>query len=184
MPDIFVSNTKASLGPCRVIWDAGNTTDGEVVIDRTKGGCHFKTEFNTEDITFDQTGDAAADVLLTKVGAVFEVPMATADLEVIQRVTPNSTLYTDTVDTTKKAMEVVATAGVSLLPKARKVRLEPLNGTEEQHVTLFKAIAIPQTDANFGPKETQTVMVRFVGIPDPAVRNRSYCIGPEDVLPA
>jgi len=180
--NILATAKPIPLGNCRIEFDVDNPTSFPV-IDRTKGGCHLKYKLNTENVTMDQTGDTAQDILLTGAEVVVEVPMSTADLELITRVTPASTVYTNAT-TQEKTVEFTIPAGTSLLPYAKKLRVVPLSGDESQTVTIFKAIPIPDWDHVYDPKSPHIKMVRFVGVADPTKRNRTFCMGPEENLPA
>jgi hypothetical protein len=182
--DILASANPFPLGTCRIEFDVDNA-QGKVVIDRTKGGCHYKYKLNTEDVTMDQTGDAAQDILLTGAQIIVEVPMATADLDLIARVSPGANVYTNAT-TQAKTVEFCINGGTSLLPLAKKLRVVPLSATADatQTITVFKAIPIPDWDHVYDPKSPQIKMVRFVGVVDQAKRNRTFCLGDEANLPA
>ncbi|PWK05301.1 hypothetical protein [Tumebacillus permanentifrigoris] len=180
--DILASSKPIPLGTCRIVFDPDNV-GGAAIIDRTKGGCHYKYKLSTENITMDQTGDTPADILLTGAEIVIEVPVSTADLELINRLTPASTIYTNATTSTK-TVEFTIPAGTSLLQYAKKVRVEPLSGDPSQTITVFKAIPIPDWDQVYDPKSPHIKMVRLIGVVDQSKRNRTFCLGPEENLPA
>ncbi|KEO81491.1 hypothetical protein [Tumebacillus flagellatus] len=180
--NLQASLTDIPMGPCRVV--VMKLTDDSVIaiLDRTKGGCHFKFNQKTEDVTMDQTADAVAAKLAAGSDALFEVPLVTNEAKILQPLIPGTTLYSN-VTTSEEALLYCEQIG-DMSAYAVKVRLEPIGRSTNEHVTLFKAIPVPNIDRQYGGKDIHINGIQFVALPDPAKNNRKWLMGPESVLPS
>jgi hypothetical protein len=136
-----MSNPIVRMGVCNVRY-------GVLELGHTKGGVKLSYKVESEAIETDQS-DAPVDVVITKQPVEVTVPMVEGQLEKLASLIPNSTLVVDSTDPAKKRLEITGVAGGSLAAVAQPLVLTPVNGNENDIVTLHHAACLPEFDLSF-----------------------------------
>lgn len=169
----MADNTKIMLGPGKVTFDEGGTTP--VVLDNTIGGIQLNYSATYRETTTDQTGTTPVKKHRTGQTVSVVVPFAEQDLTKLQAMIPGSTLVTGSTSGTKR-IDIDAEI-VDLLDFAKKLKLEPISGTVEDTVILFKAAPELEISQSFTHDNERIWNVTFVGYPDTANGNKLLSIG-------
>jgi hypothetical protein len=106
----------------------------------------YKVE--SESIDTDQS-DAPIDVVITKQPVEVSVPMVEGQLEKLAGLIPSCKLITDTIDPTRKRLEISGESGGSLAAGAKMLVLTPVSGNANDIVTLYHAACLPEFDMSF-----------------------------------
>lgn len=154
--------TKVKLGPCKVTYDLDGTP---VVFETTKGGVVLTYSETTRETTVDQYGETAVGEYVTARAASVEVPFAEYDLDKLSTIIPGSTLVTGSTSGTKR-VDVSAVDVVNLLDHAKKVKVEPLEGTAEDAVILYKAAPRANISYTYDYNNELVTNVTFKAYPD------------------
>lgn len=166
------------LGPCIIVLDPGGTTPK--TLETFKGGVQYNFQQEAQDVTLDKTGNTPVKKILSGVQASIVAPFAEYDLETIALLTPGSQIITNAT-TSKSKVVVKAKAGVDLLQYATKVRLEPIGGTVDDHITLVRAVAEPNVQYSYTVDGVRIFNVTFTGFPDPDADDTTVIYGDETV---
>lgn len=163
-----VKNVK--LGPCAVSF--GGTDLGY-----TKGGVEVEVTTTRKKVMVDQFGETEVDEYITGRQVVVRVPLAEHNLDNLAAVIPAATLVTDSVDNTKKRVDVSSGVGSSLRDIAAALLLTPTQGTANEAFQVF--LAAPSGDIQFAYRhdEERIYAVEFTGYVDTDNGNRLYSIG-------
>lgn len=142
---------------------AGKMTYGDDVIAATIGGIRFTYEVSTEDQRIDQEA-APVNTIQTEITCEVEADCAEVVWEVLGNM-PNVTLVTDSVDATKKRIEVSGAVGSSLAETAKELKIEPTDaGRTDRVLVIPHAVLIPALSLAWDPNGDQTVPLRFKAI--------------------
>lgn len=155
---------KIKLGPCKVTFDADGAQP--VVFETTQGGVTLTYEEETREVTVDQRGNTPVKEIVIGRTATIEVPFAEYDLEKLAKIIPGATLVVNGTDPDKKRIEVSADNVIDLFDYAKKVKLEPLNGTPDDAVILYKAAPRPQLNYTYSYEGELITNVTFKAYPD------------------
>jgi hypothetical protein len=171
------TNTNANnvqLGTCSVIF-------GSTDLGLTKGGVEVQVQTQSYKITVDQFGSTEINEYVTGRTAMVKVPMAETDLDLLQKVIPNSTLVTDGTTPTKKKVNVTTSTGISFRTYADKLTLHPIaQSAGSKNFDFVLPICCPKGDFQFAYKldEERIYAVEFYAYPDLST-GLLYVIGDE-----
>ncbi len=155
--------TKVKLGPCKVTFDVGGTEP--VIFETTQGGVTLNYSESTRETNVDQYGETAVKEHITGRAASIEVPFAEYDLSKLSTIIPGSTLIEDSTTSTKR-VDVSAVDVVDLYDFAKEVSVEPLEGTPDDAVTLYKAAPRANISYTYDYNNELVTNVTFKGYPD------------------
>jgi len=161
----MASDTKnVKLGVCRIYFD-------NVDLGYTKGGVEVEVTTDTHKVTVDQFGETEINELITRRSVIVTAPLAETTLENMVKIMPGAVLVTDTVDPTKKRVDVKTGVGMSLLDLAKELRLHPKELPEDDQSEDFiipKAATPGAITFAYRTNEERVFNVQFTGYPDPA----------------
>jgi len=155
-----VANSElVKMGVCNVTFDG---TD----LGYTKGFVKVTYSSETLEKTVDQL-DTPISEIITKQVLEVEVPMAEKNLQVLANLLPGATLKTGVgVDAGKHSLELSGVAGGDLGTLGGKLVCKPIGGTEEDWLTVFKAVPIPSFDMTYDKENVQVFKFKFKAVPD------------------
>ncbi|XKH51315.1 hypothetical protein LG275_03720 [Chryseomicrobium palamuruense] len=169
------------LGPANV--EFGDTSPIDFSI--TKGGVVFTASSTKHDITVDQYGDTVVKSVFKGRTCQVRVPFALHDLPKLAKVTPNSTLYTDTTDPVnpKYRLNVGSKAGLNLTAAAEKLVIKPTDpeATPNDWITVPLASPMSDPEYTYNSDNERIAIVTFVGFPDLSNDGNLYIMGDETV---
>lgn len=142
------SNVK--IGVCNVSFDG-------VDLGYTKGGVTVSYSAETTEITVDQE-DVPIDEIVMKQKFEVKVPMAEYDLTKLDKLLPGTTLVTDG---TKKKLVFDGSAGTSLKDMAKQLVLTPVGGTNNDKITVFYAVPVPNLEFKFEKDNVRIFEITF-----------------------
>jgi hypothetical protein len=125
-----------------------DVTFGTTPLGHTKGGVRLSYKVESEAVGTDQS-DAPVDVIITGQPAEVTVPMAEHQLEILAQLIPNAALIIDSINPEKMRLEISGEAGSSLKERAQMLTIAPRNGTPNDTVVFYHAVAIPEFDIAF-----------------------------------
>lgn len=157
------------LGPAKV------TFDTTTVLETTIGGVQLNYSATYRETTTDQTGTTPVKKHRTGQAVSVVVPFAEQDLSKLAALLPGSTLISGATSGTKR-IEIDAEV-IDLLDFAKELVLEPISGTVEDTVTLFKAAPELEISQSYTHDNERVWNVTFVGYPDAANANKLFSIG-------
>lgn len=139
-----------------------------VTFAHTKGGIKFKSQTTIKNTTIDQFGDTPVASRIKGRTAEVEAPSVEYDLEKFAKAIPNSKLFVDSVDPTKRKLEVYAGAGYNLMKDAKKLVVKPTDplATKDEWITIPKAVATTDLDSNFDPDNERITKITFIAYPE------------------
>lgn len=156
-----------NVGVARVVIDPDAVAPAVPhIIELTTDGVKLNVKQNMQPITLNETGSAPVDYVTDGVEASVEIPTAIFDLDTYKIAFPTATKTVDGTDATKAKVTLGSQAGVSMRQFAKKVRIEPVNGGPEKHITLL--LAIPETDLSqtFTTDEARSLNIVLRGLMD------------------
>lgn len=166
------------LGPCKVTFDPEGTTP--VVLETTIGGVQLNYSETYRATTTDQTGTTEVKETRTGQAASVVVPFAEQDLIIFSKLIPGSTLVTGTTSGTRR-LDIPAKV-LDMRQYAKKVKLEPLAGSEEDAVILHKASPQLNISVTYNHENERIYNVTFKGYPDETNDNNLISFGDEDAV--
>jgi hypothetical protein len=137
-----------------------NVTFGGTDLGYTKGGVSVSYSTESVEKTVDQE-DVPIGEIITKQNFEVKVPMAEYDLAKFETLIPDSTLVTDSVDSSKKKLVIGGSAGTDLLNTAQELVLVPVGGNMNDSITLHHAIAVPSFEFSFEKDNVRVFEVTF-----------------------
>lgn len=153
--------TKIKLGPCKVTFDVGGTSP--IIFESTQGGVVLNYTENTRETNIDQYGDTPVKEHVTGRQASVEVPFAEYDLSKLAQLIPGSTLVGSAGS---QRVDVSAVNVVDLYEFAKEVLIEPIDGTAEDAVTLYKAAPRTNISYTYDFNNERITNVTFKAYPD------------------
>lgn len=161
----MASDTKnVKLGVCKVFFDDKD-------LGYTQGGVEVAVKTDTHKVNVDQFGKTTINEYIMGRDVTVKVPLAETTLENLVAIMPGATLVTDTIDPTKKYVEVTNGVGTDLLSIAKELRLHPKGlpdtDTSEDFVIPMAATAGGLTFA-YKLENERIFNCDFTGYPDPA----------------
>lgn len=160
----MASDTKnVKIGVCKLSYDG-------VDLGYTKGGVEVSVKTETHKVLIDQFGKTPVNEYLMGREVTVKAPLAETTLDNLVAVMPGATLVTDSVDPTKKVVNVPTGVGVNLLDIAKKLVLHPVSKPDSDHsedFTVFKAATAGQLQFAYQLENERIFSCEFNGYPDP-----------------
>ena len=157
------SDTKnVKLGVCKVLFDG-------VDLGYTKGGVEVNVKTETHKVMIDQFGKTPINEYVMGREVTVKCPLAETTLENMVKVMPGATLVTDTLDTTKKVVNVPTGVGMNLLDIAKTLVLHPISKPDtdkSDDFTVFKAATAGQLQFAYQLENERIFSCEFNGYPD------------------
>lgn len=165
-----IKNVK--LGVCKVLFDG-------VDLGYTKGGVEVQVKTDTHQVMIDQFGKTPINEYIMGRTVSVKVPLAETTLENMIKVMPGATLVTDSIDSTKKVVNVPTGIGTNLLDIAKVLTLHPINKAESDHsedFTVFKAATSGALQFAYQLENERIFSCEFNGYPD-SVTGKLFAVG-------
>jgi len=175
-----MDSTALKLGPCNVYLYEGSA---DVNIGYVDDGVIVNIETSTVDLTASQLGTTPIDKVVTGVTVSITVPFKEILLENFQRAIANTDLIVDGTTPTKRRLEILPKAGLSLLSTAKKLTIKPIDGgveTTDKERWIVAPLAAPDgstVSIAFGNTDQQMIEANFYCFPDSANGNRCLYLG-------
>lgn len=134
-------STNVKMGVCNIRY-------GTTELGHTKGGVKLSYKVESEAVETDQS-DAPVDVVITKQPVEVSVPLVDYQLEKLAQLIPNCNLVVDSTSPEKKRLEITGSAGASLAKLAKPLVITPVQGSSNDIVTVYHAVAIPEFDITY-----------------------------------
>lgn len=153
-----IKNVK--LGVCTVKFNG-------VDLGYTKGGVEVTVKTDTHKVNIDQFGKTPINEYIMGRDVQVKVPLAETTLENLVKIMPGATLITDSVDPTKKVVNVNTGVGTNLLDIAQALVLRPVGKTDaSEDFTVFKAATAGALSFAYKLEDERIFNVEFSGYPD------------------
>lgn len=167
------STENVKLGVCSVKFN-------NVDLGYTKGGVEVDVSTTTKKVTVDQFGESEINEIITGRSIKVKVPLAETTLENLVAIMPGATLVTDSIDPTKKRVDVTNGVGTSLLALAQELRLHPTDlpaGDLSEDLVINKAMTPGAMQFAYKVDDERVFNCEFTGYPDAANGNVLYSVG-------
>lgn len=152
------------LGTCKIIYDGQD-------VGLTIGGVEVTVSTTTHETKVDQFGESIVEERITGRNVMVKVPMAETTLDNMARIMPGAELITDATAPDKKKVVVNTGTGLSLIQRAKLLRLHPVDlpDTDKSEDFVIPLAATPG-GVNFAYKTSQERVYNadFKGYPDSA----------------
>lgn len=159
----MASNTEnVKLGVCRATYNG-------VDLGLTKGGVEVTVTTETHKTEVDQYGKTPINEVIMGRTVSAKVPMAETTLENMVKIMPGAVLVTDTLDPTKKVVNVPSGVGTNLLGIAQALVLHPINKLDtdkSEDFTIFKAATAGALSFAYKLEDERIFSCDFTGYPD------------------
>lgn len=153
-----IKNVK--LGVCTVKYN-------NVDLGYTKGGVEVTVKTDTHKVNIDQFGKTPINEYIMGRDVQVKVPLAETTLDNLVKIMPGATLITDSIDPTKKVVNVNTGVGTNLLDIAQALVLRPVGKTDaSEDFTIFKAATAGALNFAYKLEDERIFNVEFSGYPD------------------
>jgi len=168
----MTSNTEnVKLGVCRITFDGQD-------LGYTQGGVEVSVKTETHKVLVDQFGKTPINEYVMGREVIVKAPLAETTLENLVKIMPGAELVTDSVDSTKKVVNVPTGVGENLLKHAKMLVLHPV-GVDDNDVsedfTVFKAATAGALDFAYKLEDERIFSCEFNGYPNED--NKLFAIG-------
>lgn len=165
-----IKNVK--LGVCKVTFDGKD-------LGYTKGGVEVSVKTETHKVNVDQFGKTPINEYIMGREVTVKVPLAETTLENLVAIMPGAVLTTDTLDTTKKVVNVPTGIGSNLLDIAKQLVLHPIgkpDSDKSDDFTVFKAATAGALNFSYKLEDERIFSCEFNGYPD-TTTGKLFAIG-------
>lgn len=155
-----IKNVK--LGVCKVLFD-------NVDLGYTQGGVEVTVKTDTHKVNIDQFGKTPINEYIMGREVTVKVPLAETTLDNLVKTMPGAVLVTDSVDPTKKVVNVPTSIGTNLLDLAKALVLHPVgkpDSDKSDDFTVFKAATAGALNFAYKLENERVFNIEFNGYPD------------------
>ena len=164
-----IKNVK--LGVCKVTFDGQD-------LGYTKGGVEVSVKTETHKVMVDQFGKTPINEYVMGREVQVKVPLAETTLENLVKIMPGAALVTDSVDPTKKVVNVPTGIGSNLLDIAKVLVLHPIGKPDSDKgddFTVFKAATAGALQFSYKLEDERVYSCEFNGYPD--AQGKLFAVG-------
>ena len=164
-----IKNVK--LGVCKVTFDGQD-------LGYTKGGVEVSVKTETHKVMVDQFGKTPINEYVMGREVQVKVPLAETTLENLVKIMPGAALVTDSVDPTKKVVNVPTGIGSNLLDIAKVLVLHPIgkpDSDKSDDFTVFKAATAGALQFSYKLEDERVYSCEFNGYPD--AQGKLFAVG-------
>lgn len=169
-----IKNVK--LGVCKVTFDGQD-------LGYTKGGVEVSVKTETHKVMVDQFGKTPINEYVMGREVQVKVPLAETTLENLVKIMPGAALVTDSVDPTKKVVNVPTGIGSNLLDIAKVLVLHPIGKPDSDKgddFTVFKAATAGALQFSYKLEDERVYSCEFNGYPD--AQGKLFAVGDTTVV--
>ena len=167
-----IKNVK--LGVCTVKF-------GGVDLGYTKGGVEVTVKTDTHKVNVDQFGKTPINEYIMGREVTVKVPLAETTLDNLVKIMPGATLVTDSVDPTKKVVNVPTGIGTNLLDIANELVLRPVGKNDaSEDFTVFKAGTAGALSFAYKLEDERIFNTEFNGYPN--ADGKLFAVGDTSVV--
>ena len=169
-----IKNVK--LGVCKVTFDGQD-------LGYTKGGVEVSVKTETHKVMVDQFGKTPINEYVMGREVQVKVPLAETTLENLVKIMPGAALVTDSVDPTKKVVNVPTGIGSNLLDIAKVLVLHPIgkpDSDKSDDFTVFKAATAGALQFSYKLEDERVYSCEFNGYPD--AQGKLFAVGDTTVV--
>ena len=169
-----IKNVK--LGVCKVTFDGQD-------LGYTKGGVEVSVKTETHKVMVDQFGKTPINEYIMGLEVQVKVPLAETTLENLVKIMPGAALVTDSVDPTKKVVNVPTGIGSNLLDIAKELVLHPIGKPDSDKgddFTVFKAATAGALQFSYKLEDERVYSCEFNGYPD--AQGKLFAVGDTTVV--
>lgn len=164
-----IKNVK--LGVCKVTFDGQD-------LGYTKGGVEVSVKTETHKVMVDQFGKTPINEYIMGREVQVKCPLAETTLDNLVKIMPGATLVTDSVDPTKKVVNVPTGIGGNLLDIAKTLVLHPIgkpDSDKSDDFTVFKAATAGALQFSYKLEDERVYSCEFNGYPD--AQGKLFAVG-------
>ena len=153
-----IKNVK--LGVCTVKFDGQD-------LGLTQGGVEVTVKTDTHKVNVDQYGKTPINEYIMGREVTVKCPLAETTLDNLVKIMPGATLVTDSVDPTKKVVNVPTGVGTNLLDISKTLVLRPVGKTDaSEDFTVFRAGTPGALQFAYKLENERIFNIEFNGYPD------------------
>lgn len=164
-----IKNVK--LGVCKVTFDGQD-------LGYTKGGVEVSVKTETHKVMVDQFGKTPINEYIMGREVQVKCPLVETTLDNLVKIMPGATLVTDSVDPTKKVVNVPTGIGGNLLDIAKTLVLHPIgkpDSDKSDDFTVFKAATAGALQFSYKLEDERVYSCEFNGYPD--AQGKLFAVG-------